>query len=804
MIQVWDPLAEYEFFRSNKYSYYISDNERPGFIWITEDFAQKARFEVMRKIDPHSVYNPDRHSNVEVKRLQDESLPLYITPNLFSMSRIEILLENLKIPIWFFSEKAFQISFLVIDMLGYWFYELRDYLNQILEPLRHHIQYLKFYISLKESDQWAVPPNDKGKSKISGSTNLCGMEVEMKCPTIINLKFYPDLNERLYGETNEGERFIIFQILKNFSALYDYLKIPADLLEERFIREAIDKFMPLGRKKKVSLYNSGYLPELDPTNLSEPRLLDPIDVNLLLDEIGDYIVKNGLSIETGQKEQSEFINDHVVKYLWQKLQDEIRSIKGNQLLLYLISQNETITRKRALLEMQLPMRLEIRPWEQAFRDYSIEYKEVSETAPACRFLVECAASIFPSGLKPISHALYERLLAISSAIITWGLISDAIANGIGDIKIRMLPSGRIGQSGAQFDKALHRFSDQYMRNQTNRLIKRFPTHWECGEFSNKDEETKEFFDEVSNALKSEFGFSLDDITAFDEYLLRTAHKEGFIIKITVYELIEVLGKQSCREAILNIIKAFSLCNREDYFSHPGYESIPLHEFFPWRFNRQFSHMRRPILKIQNNNDAYLLIGFRHWRKAMQNFSNLLNNGRLLTNARTKDFKRLITKLSQPYGKLFNNEIANLLKENPQYKAYQNVTKFGKRRLEAGRGISLGDIDVLAINVRAFNIYIIECKDLSAARSPYELKLELRKVFEDETSLISRHQKRTGWIKENLQIVLDHYKLIRSKKWKVRSLFVFNEPLFSSHLKKIKGIRILSYEEFRDAVEKKNL
>jgi hypothetical protein len=456
------------------------------------------------------------------------------------------------------------------------------------------------------------------------------------------------------------------------------------------------------------------------------------------------------------------------------------------------------------LEMQLPMRLEIRPWEQAFRDHSFEYKEVSETAPACRFLVECAASIFPSGLKPISHALYDRLLAISSSIITWGLISDAIANGIGDIKIRMLPSGRIGQSGAQFDKAFHRFSDQYMRNQTNRLIKRFPTHWEGGEFSNKDEETTEFFDEVSNAIKSEFGFSLQDIAAFGEYLLHTAPKAGYIIKITEEELIEALGKQSCRESILNIIKAFSLCNREDYFSHPGYESIPLHEFFPWRFNRQFSHMRRPILKIQNNNDAYLLIGFRHWRKAMQNFFNLLNNGRLLTQARTKDFKRLITKVSQPYGKFFNNEIVNLLKENPQYNAYQNVTKFGKRRLEARRGISLGDIDVLAINIRAFNIYIIECKDLTVARNPYELKLELRKVFEDETSLISRHQKRTGWIKENLQIVLNHYKLIRSKKWKVRSLFVFNEPLFSSHLRKIKGIRILSYEEFKDAVEKKNL
>jgi hypothetical protein len=799
-----EPLSEYELFRKCEYSFYVSDKARPNLLLTSDDFAQSAKLEAMRRLDPHYVYNPDRNSVSEMIRIHDGSTPLYFSES-FMRSKLYILLEDLPIPIWFFSGSALHMSKEIIEMLGYWFYELKDFLTLILEPIKHHIRYLKFYISISDPTLWTVVPRSESKTKKSSKNDSSsGLVIEMKYPTIINLKFYPKLTELLYDETNKGERYIITLILKSFGRLCDYLKISTDQLSESIINDAINKFIPLGRKKKLNLYDAGHFPEIIPDYLPEIRFLDPIDVNFLLDEIGDYITDMGLSTRTDQNEQSKFINEYVVKYLWHKLRDEIRTIRGDTLLLYLISKNEAITRRREILDLQLPMRLEIKSWEEAFSDYSEDHKEISLTASACRFLVECAISYHPSGYKPISHALYDKLLATASAIIDWGFTSDLIAYGIGNFKIRILPSNRIGHSSSQVDEAFHRFSDEYLKHKTYHLTQYASNYSNKENSQTIDKEKKNKSVEVSPALKKEFGFRMEELMKMDEFLKGIAPQTNYIIRVAQDELIEILRKKISEEAILSIIKTFSLCQRANYFSHPGYKDIPFYEFYPWRFNRGFSHMRRPLLKIQAGSGVYLLVGYRHWRKSLRNFFNLLNNGRLLSNAQTKEFKRLITKMSQPYGERFNREIAKLLTDRPHYNVYQNIKKFGKKRLEVRKGISLGDIDVLAINAKKYKIFIIECKNLLIARTPYELKFEIQKVFEDEKSHISKHQKRTEWIKENLQIVLDHFGLKYSKKWQVRSLFVHNEPLFSSHFKKAKGMRILSSEEFRDLIEMNKL
>jgi hypothetical protein len=87
--------------------------------------------------------------------------------------------------------------------------------------------------------------------------------------------------------------------------------------------------------------------------------------------------------------------------------------------------------------------------------------------------------------------------------------------------------------------------------------------------------------------------------------------------------------------------------------------------------------------------------------------------------------------------------------------------------------------------------------LLIARTPYELNLEIRKVFEDEDSQIKKHMKRAEWTKKNLPEVINYYGLNISKKWKVKTLFVVDEPLFSSNFKQKEGITILTYEELQN-------
>lgn len=123
-----------------------------------------------------------------------------------------------------------------------------------------------------------------------------------------------------------------------------------------------------------------------------------------------------------------------------------------------------------------------------------------------------------------------------------------------------------------------------------------------------------------------------------------------------------------------------------------------------------------------------------------------------------------------------------------------MSLISKVRIEVNKGEDLGDIDVLAIDTKAYKILIIECKDLLIARTPYELNLEIKKIFVDENSLIKKHLRRVEWVKKNIQILLDNFGLDNMKKWKVKPLFIVNEPPYSSHFRNTPGLEILIFDE----------
>jgi hypothetical protein len=395
-----DPLSEYGYFRNKGYSYYSSDEFIPELLTLNDDFALSTRLEALKKIDLHSVFNPAGNSYVDVVRLHDEKLPLYMPS--YIPSSIEVLLENQTLPIWFFNNDDLSgyissIALEFVDMLGYWFNEMKKYMDVLLDPLCRHIKHLILYVKFSDPQNWDKPflkQDLAEKSKV--------LDITFHHPDSFEIEFHPEINAFIYGETNEGERFILTRFLKSMRKLYLHFGLSDHNLSDKVVQENIDKFMPLGRKKKLSAYNSLIVPGIDPRDIPLVRFVDEIDVNLLLDEIGEAVKNKGVRLGDDNKEQSEFINKHIVGYLWEKLQAEIRKVNGDELLYYLILQNEALTRERVLHEMQLPMRLEIIDPKRVLDEFYEANNKIVESSPACRFLVECAICIYPNGLNHMS------------------------------------------------------------------------------------------------------------------------------------------------------------------------------------------------------------------------------------------------------------------------------------------------------------------------------------------------------------------------------------------------------------------
>ena len=96
------------------------------------------------------------------------------------------------------------------------------------------------------------------------------------------------------------------------------------------------------------------------------------------------------------------------------------------------------------------------------------------------------------------------------------------------------------------------------------------------------------------------------------------------------------------------------------------------------------------------------------------------------------------------------------------------------------------------------VLVVECKDLSAARTPYEMASEFNELFvgrEGKKSIVAKHEARNIWVKKNLNPVLEFLKLDPTCKWKVIPLIVVDQPLPASYIQE-SPIQVLSFEEVR--------
>jgi hypothetical protein len=150
-------------------------------------------------------------------------------------------------------------------------------------------------------------------------------------------------------------------------------------------------------------------------------------------------------------------------------------------------------------------------------------------------------------------------------------------------------------------------------------------------------------------------------------------------------------------------------------------------------------------------------------------------------------KQVMSVVRNEQTKEFNDEVADLLEQNPALTVRRRVKKIGKSKIQGEQGV-LGDVDVLAIDPRNFSIKVIECKDFALARAPHEMKNELDELFlgrdkknRREKSAVEHHQERVEWIRSHLSEVLSEFGLDPNATWAVEAMIVTDYELATPHL-----------------------
>ncbi|MBU2528035.1 hypothetical protein KKF70_01425 [bacterium] len=780
-------LDEYFYFKKSGYSYYISDKKRPTCIWFTPGGVGEIHTEVVNKIDFHGVPSYKENHVTEVANLHgDKNIPIYTT--LHDMGkRVTLLLEGLPVLVWILGpvyedDEEYKLHHMYsefADLISYWLEQFTPSIKTYFELIKNRLPLLIINIKFENIADW----NNKNfnESEISidfDSTKLIKYKIDIE-KKAIDIKIQPISRMAFFGNTNNGERYFMKELLYVFQNLIENLGYSISKnMSANEIQRIIDRHAPLGIKKKIFMLSTSITPFLDNTNLPDLLLVQKYNENLLLDDVGDYLTGT-LKLKEGiinKEDRVKYLND-IAYHLFKKLEKYLLTMKNKELLEFLISSNERYTYERAFNSLIMPTRIAcFGEYDKIINNMKEELQDLNKSNRAVRFLIEYISAIPCKGIRPPSYSSFYDIQSIASELINWAFSSDLVQYNISDYDLSILPSKRLGINRKDYGKKHDAFSNVMIQSEYDKSQRVFNKHWRL----DKDVKKSELSNTINKAFKAEWNYTYDDIVKVVRELYEIGMKQPNPCKEILYEvlIIDIESKTDLRkETIEKIIDNFSLEERGNYWN-VNKEGKPDPEVYPWRFNRTISFLRKPLIKMQTGETVYMLWGNRHLQYSVYYLLGLLFSGKLKANS--LEMKNIISKFRNEQGNEFNMEIYHIFKKFNHLIVDKQKNQFGKLKI-VDNGYDLGDIDVIAINTKSKRVLIIECKNLNIARTPVEIKYELFNLFQKDKSIMNKHLKRTGWVEKHINEVLDYYNVPIKAGWGVDSLIVMDEEMFSPHL-----------------------
>lgn len=800
-IFAWSTLDEFEIYRKNDYSYYLTDGPRPKLITVGVGGERELRLEVLQKLDFHAVPWIDPATWIEVANAHHvPSCPIY-TPLIFNTNQIEYFIELSPVPFWVIAKieanQSEEISGapnpgLFVDLISYWIWQFGEELSICLEKVTENIPYV-IRIEFDKNYQWTSDILSSQTSEIPISVTIIS---EHEILVLINSLIVKMLNT----EDNSGEIYLmkfVLEGLSNLLALTGWIK-QSDILNE-LIPQLIAKHSSLPLKKKLLVINPNNIPSLLPGNPFSFRKVQEADRSNLLDEVGIFL-QTDLQLKEGviPKEQHSTVLNKIVEFYFQKLSLLIGGLNSNRLLDFLVSHYEAIISERENKRITIATQLACFSSAQELTQQLVEkLPEIDDAALACRFLIEFIVSQPPQGKNPISLTVYDQMMALASEIISRGNQSDLDRFKLFEFEFRLLGSGRLGFNRSQYNATIASYQNLRSSSEVFDASNYVSRLWR--ERTKVDpNDFPQHVKELNFAFEQEFGIVFTDVSRFIAELgdlsmrMDGSQLKRMEVNTLISEMTAILKWEP--EQVLSITNFLTLSPRENFLIPPN--PFKTTDVYPWRMSRGLSYMRRPLLIMLRENTTLVCWGVRHLFASFTYLLDATVSGRLQDEYRSKEMRAFLGKIHSSQGEDFNNKVYQAICDIPDLIAYKKVRKVSGKRIGAP-GNDLGDIDVLAFFPKKRILVAIECKDLEIARNAIEMSREMEALFignEHKKSLITKHMKRVEWVRSNQALFRNLFRINDIKKWIVEPLIVVSNEMITPHFYK-PSIPVISYNKF---------
>lgn len=787
-------LSKMDWYMRNHHSFKHPDDAMPNsmiFDLSTEGSVKRKGLEKIDEIGIPIFFNDTLGFLPCIKK--DDNIPVYISYE-FVHGLIRECLLSYTFPIWIKAKKGIdKKANTYINAIFYWLNEIqpsfKNYIPEVNAPIQLIIELDK---KIYELESLSELKNER--VKFSYSFDLKTATIHFKIPF--------ELIDSLSTANNEGERILvafIIDVLSDFmnkAGKSEKITIPAR-------NRIINSHIPKGNKKMILMPTGGdrhgmLLANID---IEEPRFLQKAERSFILENQLKWYGKE-VSEKTIELNKNNFLNELSFLHLKRAI-CLIKEFNISDLLPYIIKKHESLIQNKFFRHVYYPARLLCYDkYVDVRKEFYDSEKEHIETSLIYRVLIEFVIAENPTGNKSPNKEELDLILSYLSQVNNYALLSDEIRYGFQNPRIYILPSGRVGiekesldefndalsrvMYGDDFDSHLESFEDNFYEGQigkTNTPKEKDPI-----------EEYKKDIKKIEIGFLKDWGISLFEIYNIGEFLCEYSLLKGTsYCKISSEEFFNATSKEFDKLTIKAFVKVMASKSRNGILNFPPGERKE--EFYPWRYNRKYSYLNRPLIELKKGQKVYYAWGARHMLNSVSNLLHSFYDATLKTenspNIDNLTAKRLVQK-----GAEFNEEVHDWLKTN------SNLEVVGKDKWIKPKGFfnadeNYGDIDILGINHSKKIIYSIECKNTVQSKLPCEYNTEIMKYFgkdgNEEKGLIKKHIKRDKWMSSNKKLV--HSKLNLTKKYSIESIIITSNFLPATLIKK-PSLKTYSFRELK--------
>lgn len=275
--------------------------------------------------------------------------------------------------------------------------------------------------------------------------------------------------------------------------------------------------------------------------------------------------------------------------------------------------------------------------------------------------------------------------------------------------------------------------------------------------------------EFKEIIKNHYGVTYDDLSSFVQQQINHPQYRLGLTKID--HLVKIIKTElKGNDQFIEDFYAGLTVNRDNCLS--------IEKCF-YNNQSEFRHTFRPILELIVDKEKYNIIGYHKWLESMTLLpTNSFPFGLYPSEwKKHKELKVFIKITNNTHDKILEKPIIKIL-EDRNFPNDNNVVSFSQPNgINININQTVGDIDILFLDIENMLIYVCECKH---NRSRFDMNNWKRDYSNFKEKYETQLKRKVDWASDNKNIIATHFSIKCQKQfdlseYEVRGVFIINAP-----------------------------